>query len=244
MTCAAIWERGGIVVEAVNIILPVKALDQGKSRLGAVLPPQLRQCLCRDLFRTTLDLARSLPGARPLVVSRDPDVLETAGSVGAEALTETGLGGLNEALGQAQARLAASPLPCLVLPCDLVLATGARLASWLAGRRVSTLVPDAAGLGTNLLWLAPGTLPRFTFAYGPGSCAAHRRIARRRGVRLAVETLDWAGQDLDLPEDLELSGVAARMTCGVRAPAGGTVARQPPLHRRSVPNDRPLHTAG
>lgn len=193
-----------MAADSLDIIIPVKALDEGKSRLSAVLAPKVRQQLCRDLFRATLEMAQAVPGAHPLVVSRDAEVLETAQRAGANWLRESGHGGLNAALVQAQAQLAQSARPCLILPCDLILATCARLSSWLDRRQVSTLVPDLAGGGTNLLWFAPCLLQRFCFAYGEGSHMAHIREAERANIPLRVERLDWAGQDLDLPEDLTL----------------------------------------
>lgn len=184
-----------------DIIIPVKALHEGKSRLAGVMTAADRHALCLRLFRATLAMALRVRDARPLVVSADPLVRQTAAAVGVDGLW-TPRPGLCAALEDARIAFAESRRPWLVLPCDLVQATPTRLRNWLGQREVSTLVPDLAETGTNLLYLARADRDRFRFAYGPNSRDKHVRAAAAAGITLRIDTPAWARRDLDQPEDL------------------------------------------
>ena len=148
------------------------------------------------------------------MVSPDPEALAVAADAGAVTLPQGG-GGLNEGLadGRAWAReLGATAI--LVVPADLpaigpgelAQVLGAARARLAATRALGTpatslvaLVPDRAGLGTNVLLLAPpGAVP---FQYGPGSRAAHAGAAARLGAAY-LEIDGRLGFDLDTPDDL------------------------------------------
>lgn len=69
-----------------------------------------------------------------------------------------------------------------------------------AGPETLVLAPSRDGTGTNALLVPPGV--RMRPAYGEGSRAAHRREARRLGLRLAEVVRPGLGFDVDRPEDL------------------------------------------
>ncbi len=69
-----------------------------------------------------------------------------------------------------------------------------------AGPDTLVLAPSRDGTGTNALLVPPGVHIRP--AYGEGSRAAHRREARRLGLRLAEVVRPGLGFDVDRPEDL------------------------------------------
>ncbi len=214
-----------------DILIPVKPLHEGKSRLAGVLDPAARQALCLRLFRQTLARAVAISNARPIVVSSDPVVRRIATAAGITGLW-TPRPGLSAALEDARAAFADSDRPWLVLPCDLPEATARRLRSWLCARDASTLVPDLAGSGTNLLFLRRADRDRLRLAYGPDSCAAHRHAAQQAGIPLRIETPDWARRDLDHPQDLarlcpDMAVAAARIS----ARGSGQADRQPPSYR-------------
>ena len=196
-------------------IIPVRGLERAKTRLGEALDPEERRALVEGLLRRTIRAALTTPGVRAVaVVSPDPEALAVAADAGAVTLPQGG-GGLNEGLadGRAWAReLGATAI--LVVPADLpaigpgelAQVLGAARARLAATRALGTpatalvaLVPDRAGLGTNVLLLAPpGAVP---FQYGPGSRAAHAGAAARLGAAY-LEIDGRLGLDLDTPDDL------------------------------------------
>ncbi len=81
-----------------------------------------------------------------------------------------------------------------VQPSDIIALVGA------AGPNTLVLAPSRDGTGTNALLVPSGVHLRP--AYGEGSRAAHRREARRLGLRLAEVVRPGLGFDVDRPEDL------------------------------------------
>jgi len=75
---------------------------------------------------------------------------------------------------------------------------------------VAVLAPDRHGTGTNALLLRPpAALP---FAFGVGSLARHRAVARARGLLSRSYDAPGTALDLDTPADLaELDTVLARV---------------------------------
>lgn len=188
-------------MNALDIVIPCKALDRGKSRLAPVLDAAARQALCLRLLRRTLRRARAL-GGRMAVVSDDPAVAALALAAGALSVPESG-GGLNAALAAGAAALPGAG-PLLVLPVDLPRATPAVLRRFLARSAGHELVlaPDRSGDGTNLLLLAGPLRAGFVFAYGPGSASRHFAAARARGIEPLCINDPRLAFDLDEPADL------------------------------------------
>jgi 2-phospho-L-lactate guanylyltransferase len=67
---------------------------------------------------------------------------------------------------------------------------------------VLAIAPDRHGRGTNALYLAPPTLPRFCF--GENSFQAHCELAAQLGRRCAVVDVAELAFDLDDAEDWKL----------------------------------------
>lgn len=217
-------------------VVPVRALEGAKSRLGAALDAEERRDLVVALLRRTLAaLAEARNVERTIVVSSDEEVLEIARASGALPLRQLG-SGLNAAL--AQARTVAVELGAdevLVVPGDLAAVSAPALEAVVAaadadvdashdatrpvggaatappargsGAPVVVLVPDRHGRGTNALLLRPpDAIP---FAFGGDSRLAHAALAREGGARY-LEAAGSLGLDLDTPEDLLLvNGTAA-----------------------------------
>lgn len=190
-----------------TVVIPVRTLEGGKSRLGAVLDPEERYELVAMLLREIAATALATPGvAEVLVVSPDPEVLEIAVEAGARPILQTSRG-LNPALVEARAAASASRL--LIVPGDLSAVTAADLAAMLAagdaaGTPSVVLAPDRHGRGTNALLLDPHDA--IEPAFGGGSREGHAWLARRAGVPY-VEVTGRPGleHDLDMPEDLLLA---------------------------------------
>jgi 2-phospho-L-lactate guanylyltransferase len=191
-------------------VVPVRALEGAKSRLGDALDAGERRDLVARLLARTLDALAPAAGAgvgRTIVVSGDDAVLALARRAGTAVVPLRQRGsGLNPGLEEARAvalELGAASL--LVLPADLADPATPALAGLIAARPDGAsvvLAPDRHGEGTNALLLTPpGAID---FSFGPGSRAAHRAAATAAGVAY-VELDGPLALDLDTPEDLRLA---------------------------------------
>lgn len=194
------------------VIVPVRALEGTKSRLGEVLDAEERRDLVVDLLERTVRAARAAAGVdRVLVVSTDPEALAVAERAGAQGLREHGTG-LNGSLAEARKRaLAEGAAAILVLPGDLPSIGPAAVTAVVGAAEglgpIVALVTDRHRRGTNALLLAPpGIIP---FAFGGDSRAAHAALARAAGARY-VELSGPLSLDLDTPDDLLLAEHAWR----------------------------------
>jgi 2-phospho-L-lactate guanylyltransferase len=155
------------VVEQWTAIVPVKALDDAKSRLSAG-PRRAEWALAFavDTVRATLDA----PGIRDVIVITDDERVRTA--LGANGLatrcTTDGGGGLNSCLERAATTCDG---PVVMLLGDLPALTGSAVQAFLdfAEHGPVSFVADAHGTGTTMLAEHSRITPRF----GERSRAAH-----------------------------------------------------------------------
>ena len=178
------------------LLVPVKAFAQAKQRLSPALDAAARVELAREMAATVL---RAAGGLRTAVVCDDEAVRAWAEAEGAAAIWTPELG-LNGAVEAGIAHLARRGIERVVVAhADLPLASDL---SWLADGPAVTLVPDRHGDGTNVACV-PASVG-FTFAYGPGSFAAHRAEAARLGLIARLVPDVALGWDVDVPADLEV----------------------------------------
>ncbi len=188
------------------VIVPVKPLRLGKSRLSGVLSDDERAVLNRTFLEQTLDTLRQTPEvSQTLVVSRDPAALAIARQYGARTVLEDGTPNLNGALTRATllARNYATR-GVFVLPADLPCLTKNDLLAFLGFVHEAPCVvisPDRHDNGTNALLVAPGGLIKYDF--GAGSFERHCAQALQKGARLEVVRNANIALDLDTPDDLE-----------------------------------------
>ena len=189
------------------VIVPVRALEGAKSRLGEVLDAEERRDLVVELLDRTVHAAAAADGVGAvLVVSTDPDALAVAERAGAIPLREHG-SGLNGSLVEARSRaIDEGAGAILVLPGDLPSIDTPAVATIVEAAAgpgaVVVLVTDRHHRGTNALLLRPpGIIP---FAFGGDSRAAHAALARAAGARY-VELEGPLALDLDTPDDLLLA---------------------------------------
>lgn len=204
------------------VLVPVRALEGAKSRLGEVLDAEERRDLVVELLDRTVRAAAAADGVDGvLVVSTDPEVLGVAERAGARTLREHG-SGLNGSLAEARTRaIDDGAAAILVLPGDLPSidppAVVAIVEAAAGAGPVVVLVTDRHRRGTNALLLAPpGVIP---FAFGGDSRAAHAALARATGARY-VELEGPLSLDLDTPDDL----LIAEAALGPTGVAGSTRA--------------------
>lgn len=179
------------------VLVPVKAFDGAKVRLAGALDDDARAELARSMADRVVAAAAPLPVA---VVCDDDAVADWATGAGA-VVVRTAPAGLNAAIRAGVAHLHGMGVGRVVIAhADLPFADGlAELAT--ADDDEVVLVPDRHGDGTNVASVP--TDVAFTFRYGPGSFAAHRDEAARRGLTVRVVTSTTLGWDVDEPEDLD-----------------------------------------
>jgi 2-phospho-L-lactate guanylyltransferase len=189
---------------SVWLVVPMKSLREGKSRLAPALDPMRRRAFLERLLLRTLERAAQFPGLeRTLLVSGCSETRTRAAEFGAQVLEERACVGLNGALRQAQLavrRLGA--LHMLVVPCDLPLLDAEdlrRLAEAGSAHSVG-IAPDRARQGTNGLCLEASL--EFAFSFGPGSFVRHLEHVRQLGMQCVPVESAGLAFDVDLPEDL------------------------------------------
>ena len=187
------------------VVIPVKALAQGKSRLSACLTPDMRRLLSQAMLRDVLKSACQAPMADGVaVVSSDPALLAVAQQFGAMTIHEGHPRGLNGAatIGTDYC-LSQGATAVLVLLADLPLVTAedVELLFQSVDKNPNViLVPCKEGEGTNaLLRVPPLSIPT---CFGGPSLAAHQAAARQHDVPCQVLHLPRVAFDLDTIEDL------------------------------------------
>jgi 2-phospho-L-lactate guanylyltransferase len=178
------------------VLVPVKAFDQAKGRLAAVLDPAGRASLAERLAAGVVAAAAPLP---VVVACADEAVAHWAAGRGARVVRTPGRS-LNGDVTAAVATLSAEGVARIIVAhADLPLAK--RLA-WVGNGPGVTIVTDRHGDGTNVLSVPTGG--GFVFGYGPGSCAHHLAEARRLGWPVRVFRHPQLSWDIDTPADLTL----------------------------------------
>lgn len=202
----------------VDLVMPVKGLLHGKSRLRGSVGPDIAAHvkLVVSLTLDTITAAAATPGVRRvLVVTSDSVITEALRAERVETLTDGQRPGLNNALLRGFSALhAGSRDPALVvgaLQADLPALRPMDLAAAIAeaaGRR--TYCADREGTGTTLLLTTPGGILDPTF--GPESASAHA-ASGAHALRAPLPSLRC---DVDTAADLAAAG---RLGVGARTSA-------------------------
>lgn len=199
------------------MVVPVRAFEGAKSRLGAVLDAEERRDLVERLLRRTVAAALATPGVRAVVVvSPDPEVLALAETIGAAPVAQR-TGGLNASLHEARAAAARGDRRLLVLPADIPAISTAAIAEVLAagdaaGTPSVVLAPDRHGRGTNALLLDPPDV--IDPAFGGDSRSAHALLASSADAAYR-EVAGPLSLDIDTPDDLLAAERVAPEAIGV-----------------------------
>ena len=185
------------MADPLNIVVPVKGLHDGKSRLANTLSPDERASLNTFLAdRTLACIANTRPDTVRWVVSPDPGVAGLARRHNANFHRQSGTG-LNAGLSEISRKLA--PTRTLYIAADLP-GLAIQDIEWLSGTAGIAIAPDEKGLGTNALSLpAPDTI---SFRFGAGSFEAHENEASSTAFPVDIATLPGLLFDLDTKDDL------------------------------------------
>jgi 2-phospho-L-lactate guanylyltransferase len=211
-------------------LVPVKRLDAAKSRLRPALDAEGCAELAAAMLADLVEALRAVPELGAVaVVTEDPEAARVAERGGAQALLRRDQG-LNESLDAAAAGLVADGASALLVVLgdvagarsdDLRALLGALAA--LGGRGV-VLAPSDDGGTSALLRSPPDAIPS---AFGAGSAARHRSLARAGGVAFRELALPSLRLDVDRAEDLAAflrgpgAGPRTRALLKARGLAGG-----------------------
>jgi 2-phospho-L-lactate guanylyltransferase len=183
------------------VVVPVKRLDQAKTRLSTRPAPE-RRALALAFAVDTVRAALGCPGVVGVVVVTDDDEVRAAVSaLGATWVPDAPDAGLNAALthGAEVVRRDSPGAFVAVLAADLPALRPEELARALdaAGAVDRSFVADAAGTGTTLLTARPGV--DLDARFGPRSRAAH---AATGAVALEPGPVPGLRRDVDTEVDL------------------------------------------
>ena len=185
-------------------LVPVKALDQAKGRLAALLSQEERRALALAMLEDVLRALQAVPCVDHVaVVSPDADVLARAEALGAEPLSEPPLcRGVNQALAHASVDLSGRGADALlVVAADLPAALPADVESVLDAlpkKGIAVVPTDDRGTGAIAL-RPPDAVP---FRFGRRSSVSHKREAVARDLPARVLHLASLSRDVDEPDDL------------------------------------------
>ncbi|HEX5589045.1 MAG TPA: 2-phospho-L-lactate guanylyltransferase [Candidatus Limnocylindrales bacterium] len=202
-------------------LVPLRGLEDAKTRLGAELDAEERLELVVAMASRTLAATRDAAGlAGTVLVTADPAAAELAEAFGARTLVQR-LPGLNAALREARTvAVVAGATAVLVVPIDLPAISAAAIGDLLAaaqpavadpGTELVVAVPDRHGTGTNALLVSPPET--IQPAFGEGSFEAHRRAARTAGAAF-LEVRGPLTVDVDTGADLLAAEAGAGPTTG------------------------------
>lgn len=187
----------------VFVIIPVKRLENAKSRLSSILTDDERKQFCLKMLEDVLETLNSTKRSHEtVVVSKDPTVLKITKNFEAAYLKErkTGLNNaVSEAVDWCVERGAAS---VLVLPADIPLVTPKDLERiFMLGEKASMVVsPSRNGKGTNALLLTPPNVS--PTSYGPHSFQRHIKEAKKLKMSCRRYRSLGLALDIDTIEDL------------------------------------------
>lgn len=202
-----------------HALIPVKALEQVKSRLADHLTLNQRKSLVLEMLSHVIQTLRaSAQLERVWVVSPDPRVLLLAQAWGATALHEEQRGH-NPALHAATLHaLDAGANALLTISADLPLLRPSDITALVTQARQHEVVlaPSRDGSGTNALLVRPPlALP---YLFGPNSFQRYQQEAQRLGLSSTHYVSSSLGLDIDTADDLalywryEIEGKAAHAT--------------------------------
>jgi 2-phospho-L-lactate guanylyltransferase len=222
-----------------SVVVPLKSLDRGKSRLG--IPAPLRKALVVAMARDVRDAVLACPQvAEIVIVTSDPRWRDILGTPELRFVADEPTDSLNGALRRGAASCRATRPGCAVaaLTADLPALRPAELELALghAHSAPTWFVPDAHGSGTTL-YAARRHAP-FRPQYGGGSRARHRaagalevRPPEHAGIRQDVDTVDDLERALSLRPGRH-TRAALSAVAGIRPrPADMTVPRSHPSTR-------------
>jgi 2-phospho-L-lactate/phosphoenolpyruvate guanylyltransferase len=182
----------------VSIVIPIKGLRTGKSRLAHLMPDDTRSAINRHLAERTLRIAASIYRPADIcAVSPDADVGVLAAGLSANFLLQT-TRGLNRGLAEAARQL--PQCRTVYIAADLPDLSGDDIRALIDVTGIG-IAPDQSEQGTNALSLPTPTA--IDFRFGPNSFELHRADATKSGF--AIETINRPGLAFDLDTEVDFA---------------------------------------
>ena len=192
---------------AVTIVIPVKPLNEAKSRLASVLGFEARRELVTDMLGNVLAAAQQSKASRILVVTRDPVVGAMVSAAGVDWIPDPAPTLNGTLLDVFQKCWVNEEIP-LYLPADLLRLRASEIDGILDVQDRVVLSPCHKAQGTNAL-LVPATCA-LEPQLGEGSFSRHLKTAASAGVATKVYRAPGLAFDIDTPEDLLIHRYTAR----------------------------------
>ena len=189
-----------------TIVVPVKALDRAKSRMGPSLSPDARRALVMAMAADVVSTCVATPGVSAVrVVSPDSEVAALASRLGAEFVVEGPGDGRSDPLNSAlSAALDGVRGPVGVVTADLPELDSTLLGRVLlsAARHPHSIVADHQGYGTTMaFWTSDGSGDRVC-RFGVDSARRFRDEGGAVEIQVSDPSSDAASHDVDVPGDL------------------------------------------
>ena len=194
-----------------SILIPMRSLNEGKTRLSNFLSPNKREKLIKLLFTQLLKKLKSLKNQFPLifsdilVITPCEEVEKISKGFHVLVLKEQSLNGLNSAVKKGICWSSENLYDSsLILPGDIIDPETEDIKKILEmGKksRNSMVICPSTDFGTNALFLSLPT--RLDFKFGPNSFFEHQKEAKKISIRPIIAPVDSLKDDLDTGKDLE-----------------------------------------
>ena len=186
-------------------VVPIKATEDAKQRLGDAVSPALRPKLALAMAEDVLAALAASPGLTGLiVVTIDEAAAALAARYGAHVFADGARDGQTGAVAAAARRLAREGKGAmLTIPGDVPLVTPEEIAQIVATHTRTPdfiIVPAHDARGSNAILCAPPDAVPLKF--GDDSFLPHLEAARRAGFEAKILRLPGLGLDIDNPVDL------------------------------------------
>ena len=181
----------------VHVLVPVKRLDDAKSRLAGVLSLDERRELMLEMLEDVVTAVRASAVGPVTLVSPEPLEVD-----GASRFDDRGLP-WNDALAAAIGEVVAEPVVAIVAG-DLPRLSAADVLELVAATPERGLaIGRAKDGGTNAVAMRPPGIVATSFGE-PGSALVHVEAGRRAGVEAVLVDREGLAFDVDTAEDLAL----------------------------------------
>ena len=194
-----------------SILIPMRSLNEGKTRLSNLLSPNKREKLIKLLFTQLLKKLKTLKNQSPLifsdilVITPCEEVEKISKDFQVLVLKEQSLNGLNSAVKKGICWSSKNLYDSsLILPGDIIDPEAEDIKKILQmGKksRNSMVICPSTDFGTNALFLSLPT--RLNFKFGPNSFFEHQKEAKKISIRSIIAPVDSLKDDLDTGKDLE-----------------------------------------
>jgi 2-phospho-L-lactate guanylyltransferase len=194
-----------------SILIPMRSLNEGKTRLSNLLSLIKREKLIKLLFTQLLKKLKTLKSQSPLifsdilVITPCEEVEKISKDFHVLVLKEQSLNGLNSAVKKGICWSSENLYDSsLILPGDIIDPETEDIKKILQmGKksRNSMVICPSTDFGTNALFLSLPT--RLNFKFGPNSFFEHQKEAKKISIRSIIAPVDSLKDDLDTGKDLE-----------------------------------------